>query len=80
MHNQFEFLFIYFTRFSFAIRGLPLTFPLSYFSLIVSYFILFVKIALWASLFIFIFLLLIFCLYFPFFSVVLAAHKVIYFT
>jgi len=29
MHNQFEFLFIYFTRFSFAIRGLPVSyFPL----------------------------------------------------
>lgn len=77
MHNQFEFLFIYFTRFSFAIPCAVL------FSLIVSCFILFVislcgipilfsaSASALAAAFAFAF----FCR-----VVVLAAHKVIYFT
>lgn len=48
MHNQFEFLFIYFTRFSFAIRGLPVSyFPLLFLISFVIFFF-FCDFALWA--------------------------------
>lgn len=49
MHNQFEFLFIYFTRFSFAIRGagcLYLIFPYCFLFHLLFFF--FCDFALWA--------------------------------